>query len=62
MQNKIWYGVHQNEPRFAKSEQALTDSGVTNPQSFTVTGDVSGLLFIDDQNQSQQNQSSQQTA
>jgi hypothetical protein len=61
MQNKIWYGVHQNEVSFARNEQALKDSGVSNPQSFTVTGDISGLTFIDEQSQSQ-NQTQSQTA
>lgn len=44
----IWYAVKDNDVRFANNQNSLTSQGFTNPQSFTVQGDVNGLSLIDD--------------
>lgn len=46
--NTVWYGCKDgNNVRFAHNKDSLTNDGITDPQSFTVNGDVSGLSFID---------------
>jgi hypothetical protein len=47
----IWFGSNNNQVAFANSQESLTNHGVTDPQSFTVNGDVSGLTLIDDTEQ-----------
>lgn len=58
MNKTYWHGVQGNETRFATSESALKDQGIQNPQSFSCTGEVTGLNLID---QEQSNVSSSQT-
>jgi hypothetical protein len=56
----IWFGSISNTNRvaFANNQESLTNHGVTDPQSFTVNGDVSGLTLIDDTEQQETAQSS----
>lgn len=53
MQKTYWYGVaSDNDVRFAENQQALTQAGIDNPQSFTVNGEVTGLHLINTNEQS----------
>lgn len=47
MLKTIWYGGKDNDVRFSENQNVLKEHGITNPQSFTVTGEVEGLTFID---------------
>jgi hypothetical protein len=62
MQKQIWYGVKDNNVLHANNQQALTSAGVSNPQSFTVNGEVTGLDFIGTTEQQATGASSQQSA
>lgn len=46
MNKTIWYGAKGNDVRFADNQAALTSEGITNAQSFNVTGEVTGLNLI----------------
>jgi hypothetical protein len=50
MNKEVWYGIKNNSVAFANSQNTLVEAGATNPQSFTVQGDISGLNLIDDNN------------
>jgi hypothetical protein len=61
MKQTYWYGVHNDETRFAKNENSLKEQGITNPQSFSCSGEVTGLNLIDE-GQSNVSSQSPQTA
>lgn len=61
MQKTIWYGVKDNNVAFANNQNALVEAGATNPQSFTTSGNVSGLNLIDDSDNNAQSQTTSQT-
>jgi hypothetical protein len=46
MNKQIWYGTNGNNVAFAENKVALTEAGISNPQSFTVNGEVTGLDLI----------------
>lgn len=46
MNKTIWYGAKDNDVRFADNQAVLTEQGITNCQSFTVSGEVDGLNLI----------------
>lgn len=61
MEKTIWYGVKDNEARFADNQQTLTEQGINNCSSFTVDGEVSGLNLSTNET-AQQSHGTQQTA
>lgn len=61
MQKQIWYGADDaNNVRFADNQSVLKSAGITNPQSFTVDGQVHGLNLVTEN--TQQNTGSGQPA
>lgn len=46
MKKEIWYGTNGNNVAFSENRVALTDAGISNPQSFEVNGEVTGLNLI----------------
>lgn len=47
MKTKLWYGIKNNDVRFAETETALIEQGINSPQSFEVgsNGVITGLNF-----------------
>lgn len=62
MNKTIWYGVKNNDVRFADNQAALTEQGIDNAQSFSVNGDVTGLNLVGHSEQQTTQQSPQPTA
>lgn len=59
----FWYGSNNDgNVQFAHNETSLKDKGINSPQSFSVTGEVSGLNLIDEDQNVQSNQTQSQTA
>lgn len=53
MQKTIWYGAKDNNVRFSENKSDLSDAGINNPRSFTVSGEVTGLELTNQQQTSQ---------
>lgn len=46
-QHTVWAGAKDNTVGFARQENTLNEQGYINPQSFTVSGDIDGIQFLD---------------